>query len=62
MMLGMAANMNLEVKQLVVKTTFHGDLEEEIYMHKLEGFVEKGKERNLYAHMAIPYSNLVGLP
>ena len=32
MMLGMAANMNLEVKQLVVKTTFHGDLEEEIYM------------------------------
>ena len=63
MVLSIVANMDLEVQQLDVKTSFlHGDLEEEIYMHKLEGFVEKGKERNLYAHMAIPYSNLVGLP
>ena len=31
--LGLAARLNLEVKQLDVKTTFiHGDLEEEIYM------------------------------
>jgi hypothetical protein len=29
-----------------VKTTFlHGDMEEEIYMKQLEGFVVKGKER-----------------
>jgi hypothetical protein len=28
-----------------VKTTFlHGDLEEEIYMNRLEGFVVKGKK------------------
>ena len=43
--LSIAANMDLEVEQLDVKTTFlHGDLEEEIYMHQQEGFVEKGKE------------------
>ena len=37
--------MDLKVEQLDVKTTFlHGDLEEEIYMHQPEGFVEKGKE------------------
>ena len=31
--LSIAANMDLEVEQLDVKTTFpHGDLEEEIYM------------------------------
>ena len=43
--LSIAANMNLEVEQLDVKTTFlHGDLEEEIYMQQPEGFMEKGKE------------------
>ena len=44
-MLSIAANMDLEVEQLDVKTVFlHGDLEEEIYMHQPEGFMEKGKE------------------
>ena len=43
--LSIAANMNLEVEQLDVKTTFlHGDLEEEICMQQPEGFVERGKE------------------
>ena len=43
--LSIAANMDLEVEQLDVKTAFlHGDLEEEINMHQPEGFVEKGKE------------------
>ena len=43
--LSIAANMNLEVEQQDVKTTFlHGDLEEEIYMQQPEGFVKRGKE------------------
>ena len=43
--LSMAANMDLELEQLDVKIVFlHGDLEEEIYMHQPEGFVEKGNE------------------
>ena len=43
-MLSIAANMDLKVQQLDIKTTFlRGDLEEEIYMQQLEGFVEKGK-------------------
>ena len=45
MMLGLVACLNLELVQMDVKTTFlHGDLEEEIYMHQPEGFVQKGKE------------------
>ena len=43
--LGLAANLDLEIEQLDVKTTFlHGDLEEEIYMEQPEGFTVKGKE------------------
>ena len=43
--LGIAANMNLEVEQLDVKTAFlHGDLEEEIYMDQPEGFIDKGND------------------
>ena len=42
--LSIAASMGLEIKKLDVKTTFlHGELDEEIYMLQLEGFVEKGK-------------------
>ena len=44
-MLDMATRMDLEIKQLDVKTTFlHKDLEEEIYMNQPEGCGVKGKE------------------
>jgi hypothetical protein len=43
--LSLAAKMNLEIGQLDVKTAFlHGNLEEEIYMKQLEGFLAKGEE------------------
>ena len=43
--LGLDTSMNLEIKQLNVKTVFlHGDLDEEIYMEQPEGFTIKGKE------------------
>ena len=42
--LGLAASLDLEVKQMDVKTAFlHGDLDEEIYMEQPEGFEVKGK-------------------
>ena len=44
-MLGVVAADNLELIQLDVKTTFlHGDLQEEIYMEQLKGFVASGQE------------------
>jgi hypothetical protein len=44
-LLYIAAAFDLEVEQMDVKTTFlHEDLEEEIYMKQLEGFVVKGKK------------------
>ena len=60
--LNIAANMNLEVEQLDVKTTFlHGDLEEEIYMQQSKGFVKRGKEhlvcqlkKSLYGLKQVP--------
>ena len=45
MLLALAANHNLELVQLDVKTVFlHGDLNEEIYMEQLEGYDVSGKE------------------
>src|SRR3954468_16458735 len=47
--LGLAANLNLEVEQLDVKTAFlHGDLKEEIYMEQPEGFQVKDKEDQVW--------------
>jgi hypothetical protein len=44
MLLALAITYDLEVEQMDVKTTFlHGDLKEEIFMEKLEGFVVGGK-------------------
>ena len=46
--LGLAANMNLEIEQLDVKTAFfHGDLEEEIYMEQPKMFTIKGKKHSV---------------
>ena len=41
-----ATAFDLEVEKMDVKTTFlHGNLEEEIYMKQLEGFIVKGKNK-----------------
>ena len=43
--LSIAASLDLEVEQLDVKTAFlHGDLEEEIYMEKPDGFEVSGRK------------------
>ncbi|KAG8478926.1 hypothetical protein CXB51_028925 [Gossypium anomalum] len=43
--LSLAVCYDLEVEQMDVKTAFlHGNLEEELYMDQLEGFVAQGKE------------------
>lgn len=43
--LGIITNLNIEVEQLDMKTTFlYGDLEGCVYMKKLKGFEVKGKE------------------
>ncbi|CAO2827530.1 unnamed protein product [Amaranthus hypochondriacus] len=44
--LSIVAIEDLYLEQLDVKTAFlHGDLDEEIYMHQPEGFIESGKEK-----------------
>jgi hypothetical protein len=44
-MLAIGAAMDLEIHQMDVKTTFlNGELEEDIYMDQLQGFVQDGKE------------------
>ena len=48
-MLDIVAADNLELIQLDVKTTFlHGDLQEEIYMEQLKGFVATYQEHLVY--------------
>jgi hypothetical protein len=44
-LMSMATTFDLDIKKMDVKTMFlNGDLEEEIYMKHLEGFVVKGKK------------------
>ena len=44
-LLSVVASENLHLEQMDVKTTFlHGDVDKEIYMQQLEGFVVPGKE------------------
>jgi len=45
LLLALVANLDLELFQMVIKTIFlNGNLEEEIYMDLLTGFVSKGQE------------------
>lgn len=45
---------NLEFKQMDVKITFlHGDLEETIYIEKLEGFVEDKSKVCLFKYLCM---------
>lgn len=38
-------NLNLELEQMDVKTSYlHGSLDEDLYMYQPEGYVVKGKE------------------
>ena len=57
-MLAMVALFDLELEQLDVKTAFlHEEVEEQIYMHQLEGFVIQGKED----HVCLLKKSLYGL-
>ena len=48
-LMSLTTTFDLEIEKMDVKTTFlHGDLEEEIYMKKPEGFIIKGKEELVY--------------
>ncbi|KAH9671079.1 hypothetical protein KPL70_017207 [Citrus sinensis] len=48
MIIAIAALRNLEINQMDVKTAFlNGDLDEEIYMEQLEGFITPGQEKKI---------------
>ena len=48
MFIAIAALHNLEIHQMDVKTAFlNGDLNEEIYMDQLEGFISLGQEKKI---------------
>lgn len=68
-LLGIVAIHDLELEQLDMKTAFlHGELQEDIYMHKPEGFVVSGKEncvcllkKSLYGLKQSPWSGIRNL-
>ena len=48
MLIAIAALHTLEIHQMDVKTTFlNGELNEEIYMEQLEGFIVPGQEKKV---------------
>ena len=48
LLLAIVTNLNLELHQMDVKTTFlNGELDEEIYMEQPVGFIVKGQERKV---------------
>ena len=48
MLIALVAVYGLEIHQMDVKTTFlNGELEEEIYIEQIEGFVVPGKEKKV---------------
>lgn len=56
----MCARFDFHLEQLDVKTKFlHGELEEEIYMLKLEGFKENGKENLVYRLTKSVYNQML---
>ena len=55
-LLAFVAPFDLELEQLDVKTTFlHGELEEEIYMKQLRGFIVHRKENQVRHLRKTPY-------
>lgn len=47
-MMSVVVNLDMELKQLDVKTSFlHGTLDEVIYLDQPEGFVKKGQENKV---------------
>ena len=62
LVLGMVATKNFYLEQLYVKTVFlHGDLEKDIYIIQLEGFIVQGQEnlvcklrKSLYGLKQVP--------
>ena len=60
--LGLVTAHDLELEKMDVKTTFlYGDLNEEIYMMQLEGFIKHGKE-NLYCKLKKRFYDLKQAP
>lgn len=54
--LGLVASLDLEVKQTNMKTIIlHGDLEEDIYLEQVEGFLRKAKEDYMCKLRKSPY-------
>ena len=48
-LLSIVASLSYEIRQINVKTAFlNDDLEEEMYMSQLDGFIQKGHDQKVY--------------